>query len=308
MNDVPQYQVKTISEFHRLHGLPAPANPLISVADYRELTRAGYGNHAWLMIGLYVVSLKRGVNNLHYGRQEYDFDDGVLYFLAPGQVLKVDGPLSDPDRRSGWLLLIHPDFLWNTSLAGSIRNYEFFDYAIHEALFLSEQEEEVLNRTIHLIRDEYRSTMDRHSKRIIVSHIETLLNYAQRFYDRQFMTREKANHQLVDRVDRLLMDYFNQQRLITDGLPSVQYVADELGVSPGYLGKVMRMVTGRSTQQHIQEHLIAKAKERLVTTDLTVSEIAYSLGFEHPQSFSKLFKARTAQTPKAFRSGSDRRS
>ncbi|GAA4511785.1 helix-turn-helix domain-containing protein [Sphingobacterium thermophilum] len=301
MNRIDPYPVKTIQEFHRLHGLSQPSHPLISVVSYPDLHRDNYGNIDRLLLGIYVISLKRGVNKLYYGQQEYDFDEGVLYFMAPGQMLKVNHSLNDASARSGWLLLIHPDFLWNSHLLKSIKHYDFFEYDVHEALFLSDKEEKILNDIIANIKNEYSANIDAYSKYIILSHIETLLSYSERFYNRQFITREKKHHDLLDKLNHILEDYFKDSSVILKGLPTVQYLAEELHVSPGYLGKMLRMVSGQSTQQHIQHFIIDKAKELLSTTDLTVSEIAYSLGFEHPQSFSKLFKVQTHQTPLQFR-------
>ncbi|RYD50816.1 MAG: AraC family transcriptional regulator [Sphingobacteriales bacterium] len=290
--------VRTISEFHQLHELPSPEHPLISIVDYAQMQVSE--DPVAVTFGYYSIALKRGVSKLFYGQQEYDFDEGVLYFMAPNQTLRRQASPIETER-SGWLLLIHPDFFWNTSLAKSIRQYEFFDYAIHEALFLSEKEETIFNGLIENIRQEYHSNIDAFSKSIIISSIETLLNYANRFYHRQFITREKANHQLLERLETLLNAYFENPEQVANGLPTVQYVADQLHVSSGYLGSLLRNLTGQNTQQHIHDKLIAKAKEKLSTTSLSVSEIAYGLGFEYTQSFSKLFKAKTQVSPVAFR-------
>lgn len=298
MHHSKPHLVPTISAFHQLHELPRPEHPLISIVDYAQMKVSE--DPVAVTFGYYSIALKRGVSKLFYGQQEYDFDEGVLYFMAPNQTLrKQAGPIET--ERSGWLLLIHPDFFWNTSLAKTIRQYEFFDYAIHEALFLSEKEEKTFNGLIDTIREEYHANIDAFSKSIIISSIETLLNYANRFYHRQFITREKANHQLLERLETLLNGYFKDPEQLAKGLPTVQYVADQLHVSAGYLGSLLRNATGQNTQQHIHDKLIAKAKEQLSTTSLTVSEIAYRMGFEHTQSFSKLFKAKTQVSPLAFR-------
>src|SRR5690606_21450910 len=220
----------TIQEFHRLHGLSQPAHPLVSIVDYADLSREYYGDIDRLLLGIYVISLKRGVDKLYYGRQEYDFDEGVLYFMAPNQVLRVNRNLNDAQARSGWLLLIHPDFLWNTHLQKKIREYDFFDYEIHEALFLSDKEEKILNDIVRNIRDEYLANIDAFSKPIILSHIETLLSYSERFYNRQFITREKKHHDLLDQLQKQLEEYFNTEQATLYGLPSVQYLANALHV------------------------------------------------------------------------------
>src|SRR4051794_10407975 len=203
------FSVKTISQFHQYHGLPKPEHPLISIVDYAALNRERNENSAALTFGYYTISLKRGVSKMFYGQQQYDFDEGVLYFMAPNQVLRVNNNPNEAWKRSGWLLLIHPDFLWNTPLATKIKQYEFFDYAVNEALFLSEKEEEILNNIIQCIRQEYHSNIDRFSQNIIISQIETLLNYSERFYQRQFFTRKITNHGILDRLEKLLGDYFN---------------------------------------------------------------------------------------------------
>jgi AraC-like DNA-binding protein len=295
------YSVKTISEFHQLNGLPKPEHPLISIVDYATLNRNDEKGSAGLLFGYYTISLKRGVTKMLYGQQQYDFDEGVLYFMAPNQILKVNNNPNEIRQRSGWLLLIHPDFLWNTPLAAKIKHYEFFDYSVNEALFLSDKEEDTLNNIIQNIRREYHSNIDSFSQNIIISQIETLLNYSERFYQRQFITRKITNHQVLDRLEKLLANYFDGDLVTTKGLPTVQYVADALNVSPGYLSSLLKVLTGQSTQHHIHEKLIEKAKEKLSTTNLSVSEIAYELGFEHPQSFSKLFKTKTQVSPLEFR-------
>lgn len=298
------YRIRSISEFHSIFHLPKPEHPLISLVDYALLVAAKKHSEITTTIAdYYSISIKRGLGEkMRYGQQTYDFDDGVMYFLAPGQVLQTTPAKADMEPKpSGWILLIHPDFLWNTPLAASIKRYEFFNYAVNEALFLSEKEESVLNNLIQNIRQEYHANIDRFSQNIIISQLETLLNYSERFYQRQFITRKIANHQVLDRLDKLLTDYFKNDTIRKDGLPSVQHVADSLNISASYLSGLLKVLTGQSTQQHIHDKLIEKAKEKLSTTNLSVSEIAYGLGFEHPQSFSKLFKSKTNLSPLEFR-------
>lgn len=297
------HRIKSISEMHSLLNLPKPEHPLISLIDYAELVAAKKDNGITTIVAdYYSISVKRGLGEkMRYGQQSYDFDDGVMYFIAPGQVLHTSPVLSELVKPSGWILLIHPDFLWNTPLANSIKRYEFFDYSVNEALFLSEKEEMVLHNLIQNIRQEYQANIDRFSQSIIISQLETLLNYSERFYQRQFITRKIANHQVLERLDKLLSECFAGDTLNQKGLPTVQYVADGLNISASYLSGLLKVLTGQSTQQHIHDKLIQKAKERLSGTDLSVSEIAYSLGFEHPQSFSKLFKSKTKFSPLEFR-------
>lgn len=295
-------RINTISEFHRLRGLPKPEHPLISVVDYNAIQRSPDMSQVSWVLDFYQISLKRGLGaKLRYGQQSYDFDEGIMFFIAPGQVFRIEVEPDSTTQRSGWMLLIHPDFLWNTTLAKTIRQYEFFDYSVHEALFLSEKEETTLNTVIQTIRLEYHANIDAFSQGIIISQIETLLGYAERFYHRQFITRKITNHALLSRLDDALTDYFCQDELLKSGLPTVHYLAGVLSVSPRYLSSLLKVLTGQTAQQHIHEKLIERAKEKLSTTDLSVGEIAYGLGFEHPQSFSKLFKAKTNLSPLAFR-------
>jgi len=294
-------RIKTISEFHRLRGLSQPEHPLISVVDYALIKRPPDIGEMNLIFDFYQISIKRGINaKLKYGQQDYDFDEGVMFFGAPNQVFKIQ-PNGNSTQRSGWILLIHPDFLWNTSLAKTIKQYEFFGYSVNEALWLSKKEKATINNIIQNIQQEYHSNIDKFSKQIIISQIESLLSYSERFYNRQFITREKSNHQILERLETILTDYFNADDLVSKGLPTVQDMADKLNASPKYLSSLLKVLTGQSTQQYIHDKLIEKAKEKLSTTDLRVSEIAYELGFEHAQSFSKLFKIKTNQSPLEFR-------
>jgi AraC-like DNA-binding protein len=295
-------RVKTISEFHRTRRLPQAQHPLISVVNYADVDLAPeYYGKSWVF-DFYFISLKRNISGkIRYGQQEYDFDEGVMFFIAPGQVFSIERDAHAAADRSGWMLLIHPDFFWNTSLAKDIKRYEFFGYTVHEALFLSKKEEDTIGVIIDNIKQEYHANIDKYSQHIINSQIETLLNYSERFYNRQFITRKKANHQVLARLEALLTDYFNSDELAKNGLPTVQYFAEKLNLSHKYLSSLLKVLTGQNTQQHIHEKLIEKAKEKLSTTSLSVSEIAYELGFEHPQSFNKLFKTKTNVSPLEFR-------
>ena len=295
-------RVKTIAEFHRLRGLPKPEQPLISVVNLDTVVHSGGNEPASFIQDFYSISIKRCLlTKYKYGQQEYDFDEGVMFFMAPGQVFRIEVEPNATPKRSGWVLLVHPDFLWNTALAKTIRQYEFFDYSVHEALFLSDKEETAIAAIMQNIEHEYQSNIDKFSQAIIIAQLELLLVHADRFYHRQFITRKISNHKILNRLEKILSDYFNSDDLANKGLPSVQYIADKLNVSPNYLSDLLKVLTGQSTQQHIHEKLIEKAKERLSTTDLSVSEIAYELGFEHSQSFSKLFKAKTDLSPMKFR-------
>lgn len=298
MQNTHTFRIKTITDGHKLAGLEKPNHPLISIVDVTQFKSHAEVNS--VVFDFYAISIKRGCDNLIYGQQKYDFDEGLMAFMAPGQILRGEAG-GTPPNLSGWMLFIHPDFLWNTSLASKIKKYDFFNYASNEALFLSEKEEIIINNIVENIRQEYNTNIDNFSQEIIISHIETLLNYAQRFYNRQFITRKKTNHQVLEKLEQLLNLYFDDEDLISKGLPTVQYISDQLNLSPSYLRGLLTSLTGLSTQQHIHEKLISKAKEKLSTTNLSVSEIAYELGFEHPQSFSKLFKAKTSSSPLEFR-------
>ena len=300
------YRIKTISEFHKFRNLPKPEHPLISVINVETAKHLRSDEPMNLLLDFYMIALKRNLNEkgavrLKYGQQQYDFDEGTMSFMSPNQLFSIALDKEEELKQSGWVLLIHPDFLWNTSLAKKIKQYDFFDYAVNEALFLSEKEEAIIISIIRNIQQEYHSNIDDHSQNVIIAQIELLLTYAERFYHRQFNTRKIGNHQILSRLEDLLTDYFNSDDLIHKGLPTVQFISESLNVSVSYLSRVLKRLTGQSTQQHIHDKLIEKAKEKLSTTDLSVSEIAYELGFEHPQSFSKLFKAKTRLLPSEFR-------
>jgi len=296
-------QFKTITEFHKFRNLPKPQHPLISVLDVSTVAHLNNDEPISLILDFYAISIKRMHNvKVKYGQQPFDFNEGVMSFMSPGQVFSIEVDNKDKDaEKSGWVVYIHPDFIWNTALAKTIKQYDFWDYSLYEGLFLSDKEETIVIGIIENIIQEYQSNIDAFSKSIIISHIEALLNYADRFYHRQFITREKANHQTLDRLESLLTDYFNNDDIISKGLPTVGYIAQTLNISPKYLSSMLKSLTGQNTQQHIHEKLIGKAKEKLSGTNLSISEIAYQLGFEHLQSFSKLFKLKTKQSPLKFR-------
>lgn len=301
MKNGQPHKLNTISAYHQFMGLPKPEHPLVSVINFDTLNYPMDDVSITLVNNFYSIALKRNVNGkLKYGQQTYDFDEGMMVFMAPGQVLTFETDATS--IHAGWLLLIHPDFLWNTPLAKTIRQYDFFSYSVYEALHLSDKEEGMMTGIMQHIGQEYHANIDRFSQPVILAQIELLLTYSDRFYHRQFITRKITNHHLLRRLEDLLTDYFSSDALARNGLPTVQYVADSLNVSPNYLSVLLTGLTGQSTQQHIHDKLIAIAKEKLSTTDLSISEIAYALGFEYSQSFSKLFKTKTALSPGAFRS------
>jgi len=296
------YRIKTIKEYHKILGVGNPEYPMISVIDLSQITPYKSEESIRVIFDFYIISLKKveaGDVHYGYGQQKYDFDDGILFFISPNQVFTFKA--GDDFKSTGSMLLIHPDFLWGNPLAKTIRRYEFFSYAINEALFVSEKEEFVLNSFIKNIEQEYHSHIDKFSESIIISQIEAFLNYSNRFYTRQFLTRKISANRILEKLEKILNDYFDDDKMINKGLPSVQYIAGLLNCSPNYLSGVLKTLTGQNTQQHIHEKIIEKAKEKLSTTTLTVSEIAFELGFEYPQSFSKLFKSKTDLSPVQFR-------
>ncbi len=304
MNSPQQFRFKTITEYHRAAGLPKPEHPLISLVRMDDITMPLAEGSFSLIYDFYSISLKKVHNaKFKYGQQSTDFDEGVLFFMAPGQLfgIEIEKGVMPQHRPKGWMILIHPDFLWNTPLAKIIKQYEFFHYSVYEALYLSDKEETMLTTIADNIEQEYHANIDRFSQNVIIAQLELLLTYAERFYQRQFITRKIANHEILMRLEDFLSGYFSSGALAKQGLPSVAHIAETLTISPGYLSGLLKSLTGQSTQQHLHDKLIELAKEKLSATNLSVSEIAYELGFEHLQSFSKLFKAKTKLSPIEFR-------
>jgi AraC family transcriptional activator of pobA len=291
--------INSISELHRRFSLPAPEHPLVSVIDLKDMRIKKDENAATsVAFNFYSVWVEDDVQGkIRYGQSYFDFDEGKMIFIAPKQVLSAT---DHQQTNKGYGLIFHPDFLRGYPLAKAIKNYGFFSYAVNEALFLSEKEEETIVSVMQTIMQEYSSNIDKYSQDVIVSHIEVLLNYSNRFYGRQFITRKNANNDLLAQTESLLTDYFRGKSL-NKGLPTVQYLSEQLKVSPSYLSDMLRELTGQNAQQHIHNLLIEEAKELLSTTSLSTSEIAYQLGFEYPQSFSRLFKQKTSFSPSDFR-------
>lgn len=301
--DIPHIKFNSISEGHKFFGLPAPAHPLISVISSTNSSLDFSRPAANHILNFYKISYRpKFSNRLKYGQHYYDFDQGGLLFASPNQIIgKEDHDPMDVSGCSSHVLLIHPDFLWNYPLAKKIKQYGFFSYATNEALHLSESERNTMLSIFRMIDDELNNRIDDFSQDVIISQIELLLNYANRFYKRQFITRKAVNNDLLQQLDDLLDNYFSNDNPLNGGLPTVQYLAEQLNLSSNYLSDMLRSLIGQTAQQYIHSKLIDKAKEILSTTSLTVSEIAYTLGFEHPQSFSKLFKSKTNQSPLEFR-------
>lgn len=249
------------------------------------------------MLGFYCVSLKKGFKGkFRYGQRYYDFDEGMMSFIAPNQLM--ENLSGEEYELNGYCVNFHPDLIRHYPLGKKIREYGFFSYESNEALHLSEQEEKIILRLMMDMEREYQSSIDHFSQDVMVSQLELLLSYSNRFYNRQFITRKPASHELLTRLEQFLQQHFNKS---SDALPSVEMMAAALNLSPGYLSDMLRSLTGRTAQQHIHDQLIEKAKELLSSTDLSVSEIAYHFGFEYPQSFNKLFRNKTNQTPLQYR-------
>ena len=291
-------KINSVKELHSYMGLPSPLNPLITIIDHSQTQSNIQESDQKLLLDFYNISIKRSFKGkLKYGKNHYDFDDGTMSFIAPNQIISVD---NDKERNmDGWSLLFHPDLIRQYPLAKAMKSYGFFSYTVNEALHLSEEEEKTIEVIIQNIQKEINSRLDQFSQDVIVSNLELLLSYCNRFYSRQFLTRKMATDDLLTKFEIKLDHYFSDNSNLV--LPTVEKLATELNVSSPYLSDMLRNITGQNTQQHIHEKVIEKAKELLTTTNLTVSEIAYQLGFEYPQSFSKLFKSKTNLTPSAYR-------
>jgi len=294
--------IASVSQFHRLLSLPEPRHPMVSVIDLSKSMFVEDDIWKGFVNRFYCVALKpEATHKVRYGQQHYDYNKGVLSFTAPNQVHHLDleetGCAAD---HSGYLLVFHADFLLGHPLSNEIKKYGFFSYSVNEALHLSAEEEADLISILQKI-DKECAHIDRHTQEIILSQIDLLLNYSNRFYERQFITRKNNNHQLLVKFELFLEQYYQDNQSAKSGLLTVQHIAEHMNLSPNYLSDLLRVHTGQNTQQHIHEKLIDKAKEKLSTTDLSVSEIAYTLGFEHPQSFSTLFRKKTNMSPLAFR-------
>lgn len=294
------HNFNSISELHSSLKLKKPSNPLVSVVNLGDLDSENSISPETITYNFYAIFLKKNFDGkIKYGQQYYDFDNGTMTFYSPKQRITIED--YEPSKLEGWMLVFHSDFIQNYPLAKRIKEYGFFSYAANEALHCSNKEEEVISNVMQNLKDEIEKSIDNFTQDVIVSHIDLLLNYCNRFYNRQFITRKPANNDTLIRLENLLNDYFNSDDLISKGLPTVQQVAEQLNISSNYLSDMLRSITGQTTQQHIHNKLIEKAKELLTTTNLSVSEIAYYLGFEYPQSFNKLFKKKTDISPLEFR-------
>jgi AraC-like DNA-binding protein len=291
--------IESISQLMRILEVPAPFHPLIALVDYNDLSIENFPRGEKVSLNFYKVSFKptfRG--KIKYGQGYYDFEEGGLAFLRPKQI--VISP-EEEENYEGIALYFHPDFIRDYPLGKTISQYGFFSYGVSEALFLSAKEKEVIANLLVTIANELHNNIDSFSQDVLVSQIELLLNYSNRFYNRQFITRKAINHEIITSLDELLAHYYKDENSLKNGLPSVKYISTELNLSQRYLSDMLSSLTGLNTQQYIQNSIIELAKERLSTTTLSISEIAYGLGFEHSQSFSKLFKVKTNLSPTEFR-------
>ncbi len=291
-------KLENVDQYNSLYGLET-LHPLVSVVDLTKATRIV--NHVQMNYGMYALYLKQTKScNITYGRQVYDYQEGTVVCFAPGQSATVHMS-EDEIHPVVYGVVFHPDLIRGTSLGRNIRNYTYFSYAVNEALHLSEQEKGIVMDCLGKIRMELEHPIDRHSKELIVMNIGLLLNYCMRFYERQFITRRVANQDALTTFEKLLEEYFRGPQLERDGLPSVKYFADRVYLSPNYFGDMVKKETGVTAQEHIQQKIIELAKERIAETDATVSQIAYTLGFQYPQHFCRLFKKRVGCTPNEYR-------
>ncbi|BDD06636.1 helix-turn-helix domain-containing protein [Aureibacter tunicatorum] len=290
-------EIESINQVHESLELDKPQNPLITVIDMKDYkVKKEWINQKYVNT-LYSISMKDGSCGLEYGRNTYDFADGVMSFMAPGQVFSF----SNKDNATGWMLLFHPELIRNTLLGDKIHQYNFFSYDVHEALHLSADEQKTVTDCMRIVENEAVSRIDKHSNSVIVSGLEFLLNFCNRFYERQFNTRSSENRDVLTKVEGLLKTYYHMDILSKSGLPTVAFLAEKINLSPGYLSDLLKSETGKTAKEHIDFYLINKAKFKLLNSASSISEIAYDLGFEYPQHFSKLFKNKTGYSPKEFR-------
>ncbi|WP_075342437.1 helix-turn-helix domain-containing protein [Tenacibaculum agarivorans] len=294
--------ISSIEELHDTLQLPPPKHPLISIIKVSDLPQNGEFNTDKCTLNLYMISLKDAKScSLHYGRNSYDFSTGTMIFCKPDQVLSHT---TDPNIQElkGWLLFFHPDLIRKSTLSTNINSYSFFDYEVHEALHLSEEEEDTITEIVLKIEKEYNQNIDKHSQKLIISNLELLLDYCNRYYDRQFYVRTNLHQDHISDFEKLLQDYFTSEKPSELGIPSVKYCGEQLNMSPNYLSDLLKKETGKSAKDHIHAFIVNKAKNKLLGSTNSISEIAYELGFEYPQHFSTLFKKKTGYTPAKYRS------
>ncbi len=290
--------LESVDRYNSMYGLET-LHPLVSVVDLTKATKII--NHTQMNYGVYALFLKQTKScDLKYGRRSYDYQEGTIVCFAPGQTVRVD-MIEDEITPEVYGIVFHPDLIRGTFLAKSMKNYTFFSYAVNEALHLSDQEKEIVMDCLKKISIELEHAIDKHSKALIAMNIELLLNYCMRFYERQFITRSNANKDALTKFEQLLNEYFLSKLPMQEGLPSVKYFADKICLSSNYFGDMVKKETGKTPQEHIQDKVIEMAKEHIAETDETVSQIAYTLGFQYPQHLCRLFKKRVGCTPNEYR-------
>lgn len=298
-NSRPHLHIDSLTELHKQLGFAPPKHPLFTVLRFKDFPVIEFEDGVKLSADFYQITFKKGCcNKIIYGQSEFDFDEGVLSFFAPKQTFIKDGEVIPP---GGFLIMIHPDYIKGTALQAKIRSYSFFDYAVTESLILSEEEETFIEHLFLQIEKEALRPVDKHSQDVIISSLELLLTYADRFYTRQFLTRKPKYTTLLAKFEKYLDDLIHTGAIPEYGVPNVTAIAAKFNLTPKYFSDLIRQHTGRSAQQHIHDKLIEAAKEKLSGTALSVSEIAFLLGFEHSQSFSRLFKLKTSFTPSEYR-------
>ena len=296
------YHIRTISEIHQQMGLPKPKHPLVSViTDFGEAENLNLKGVRFTT-ELYSVSLKSDVEGtIYYGRNTYDFQEGTLIFLKPNQVVEYEPGNEEISHERTWSLIFHPDLIRKSELGQQIDQYSFFDYDAREALHLSEEEKNAIQYILNLIKKEINANIDRHSQELIVTNIKLFLDYCTRYFDRQFYTRTNLNKDIVSEFEKLIKGYYDSGKALEIGVPTVRFLGKEMGMSPYYLSDLLKKETGRNTIEHIHFYIIDKAKNKLLSTNQSVSEIAYDLGFEYPQHFAKIFKNKTGVSPSKYR-------
>lgn len=297
------HHIQSISQLHAAVGFEKPTHPLISIINVGEWEISDEWLGQRIKTDLYSIALKDASCAMDYGRHTYDFNEGVLIFTAPNQVVGIQKE-QQKGEISGWMIFFHPDLIRNTPLGKRIEDYGFFDYAVYEALHLSDAEQNTLNECVKLIEAEIGERIDNHSQRVIVSTLELLLNYSLRYYERQFNTRAAQNTDVVTQFEKLLKDYYKQGRFSEDGVPSIEFFADTIHLSPNYLSDLLKKETGMSAKDHINHFIVEKAKTLLLSENDSISGVAYQLGFNYPHYFSRLFKSKTGMTPNDYRNKS----
>jgi AraC-like DNA-binding protein len=293
--------LENITDLHKLFKLGNNHHPLVTILDFSKVSEQIEQNSI-ITTDFYSIMFKNYCNNnIKYGRKAIDFQDGNLVCIAPNQTIEIDNEVEERDDKMGWGLFFHPDLIRATSLNEKIKDYTFFSYEVTEALHLSDKEKTILFECIQKIQTELQENIDVHSQYIIVSTIELLLNYCLRFYGRQLITRSQTNRSIITQIENILTEYFSENKINKQKLPTVKYLADKVNLSSSYLSDLLKKETGKNTQEHIHFYIIEEAKTYLINTEKNINEIAYRLGFEYPQYFNKLFKQKTGKTPMEYR-------